>query len=530
MLKGIFLSLKRIYHHLYKSTELFISIHGKGKNKKENEEDKIESKVNIKIKSKSKIKTNDVPILSSYGVSILSEASNYSLLRNRISNNSNNNTLLLSSQKHNNFYDNTTGSQHKMIEKLLLSSKGKQNSSKHSFISKGNEIGEEIQNPFENGISAIKKDNLNSNSKIQEINEIKLDNNNTLNFNNNHNNEEEILSNFINFDFDFHDENHQNIQEEEKEDKTNIINQNNTTHNNLYNTPIKIEFTEKLFQSTLIKEKSRIHKFFTDQKINKKISKKKLDYDKQIEFPLFNNFDNKENENEEETYQKLYNKLVDLIYIKEDFENFKKSISTVQFDKNLIVNETFFNLNESSQPYINSSIRNDKLRHDNSASLENSNSIISNLSLKDVFDTTKKLINKTSNFIAYPLENGVIEEEDSNFNLNSMNTFNLKSNLNNIDFGNNLNNDDLYDIHDESKEKNEVLNIEDAVNQKIIAHKVNIPINFEKLSKQIYDNINHSISHKEQISTIFYNMLMIAQKKNIDLRQRTNFGEIIKNS
>ena len=69
------------------------------------------------------------------------------------------------------------------------------------------------------------------------------------------------------------------------------------------------------------KEKSRIHKFFTDQKINKKISKKKLDYDKQIEFPLFNNFDNKENENEEETYQKLYNKLVDLIYIKEDFEN-----------------------------------------------------------------------------------------------------------------------------------------------------------------------------------------------------------------
>lgn len=524
MLKGIFLSFRRIYHHLYKSTELFISVYGKGKNKKEKEEDKIESKSNLKIKSKSIIKANDVPILSSYGLSILSEASNYSLLKNRIQNNSNNSTLLLSSQKHNNFYDNSTGSQHKMIEKLLLSSKGKQNySSKHSFISKGNELGEEIQNPFDNGISAIKKDNMNSNSKIQEMNEIKLDNN-TLNFNNEQNKEGE-LSNFINFDFDFHDDIHQSIQE----DKTNVVNQNNITHNNPYNTPIKIELTEKLFQSTLLKEKSRIHKLFTDQKTNKKISKKKLDYDNQVEFTLLNNFDSKENE--EESYQKLYNKLVDLIYIKEDFENFKKSISAVKFDKNLIVNETFFNLNESSQPYINSSIRNEKLRHDNSASLENSNSIISNLSLKDVFDTTKKLINKTSNFIAYPLENGVIEEEDSNFNLNSMNTFNLKSNLNNIDFGNNLNNDDLYEeIQDEIKEKKQMFNIEEAVNEKITEHKNNLPINIEKLSKQIYSKINHNISTKEQISTIFYNILMVSQKKNIDLTQTTNFGEIIKNT
>ncbi len=60
-----------------------------------------------------------------------------------------------------------------------------------------------------------------------------------------------------------------------------------------------------------------------------------------------------------------------------------------------------------------------------------SHSILSNLSLQDVFNSTnKKLLDKNSHIFHEPNGN-IILEEDSNFNLN---TFNLKTNFNNFEF------------------------------------------------------------------------------------------------
>jgi hypothetical protein len=60
-----------------------------------------------------------------------------------------------------------------------------------------------------------------------------------------------------------------------------------------------------------------------------------------------------------------------------------------------------------------------------------SSSILSNLSLQDVFNSTnKKLLDKHSHVFHEPNVN-IILEEDSNFNLN---TFNLKTNFNNFEF------------------------------------------------------------------------------------------------
>ncbi len=82
-----------------------------------------------------------------------------------------------------------------------------------------------------------------------------------------------------------------------------------------------------------------------------------------------------------------------------------------------------------------------------------SSSILSNLSLQDVFNSTNKnLLDKNSHLFQEHMHNpNIILEEDSNFN---MNTFNLKTNFNNIEFdyaggGNDAYNVNNTNIHDD---------------------------------------------------------------------------------
>lgn len=71
-----------------------------------------------------------------------------------------------------------------------------------------------------------------------------------------------------------------------------------------------------------------------------------------------------------------------------------------------------------------------------------SSTILSNISLSEVFESTdKKLLNKTSYFNEnLNLPDNIIIEEDSNFNLNTF-SLNMKNNLNNMDLDFNMGDD-----------------------------------------------------------------------------------------
>jgi len=112
-----------------------------------------------------------------------------------------------------------------------------------------------------------------------------------------------------------------------------------------------------------------------------------------------------------------------------------------------------------------------------------SSSILSNLSLQDVFNSTNKnLLDKNShlfqehmNMQIHMHNPNIILEEDSNFN---MNTFNLKTNFNNIEFdyaagGNdevdlpNVHDDDNFNPNDVDKDAKDYLKL-DEIQEEIL--------------------------------------------------------------
>ena len=157
---------------------------------------------------------------------------------------------------------------------------------------------------------------------------------------------------------------------------------------------------------------------------------------------------------------------------------------------------------------------------------------MSNLSIKNVFDGKNiTIFNKT-----LP-NNTIIIEEESNLNITSVNTINLKSTLNDIVDGdlyyNNIqsNLQDIKEIAEENNNDNNEIIIQiilDEINE--INEKEEISIS--NLSNKIYsenylrDNI---IDNKEKISKTFYNLLLTSQENNIDIIQEIFFGKIIKN-
>ena len=160
-----------------------------------------------------------------------------------------------------------------------------------------------------------------------------------------------------------------------------------------------------------------------------------------------------------------------------------KRCTNIIVDPQIKVDQTFLYFNEANG---GTSSMYSYHRNDGSVSMDKSASIMSNLSVKEIFqDTNKKIINKTANVIDF---NGVIEEEESNLPIS---TFNMVSNLdNNIDFGNNLNNNSMEQIHEEEEEKKDDNVIEEVFSELLRGIKPKHVINVPELAKESYNQLN----------------------------------------
>jgi hypothetical protein len=281
---------------------------------------------------------------------------------------------------------------------------------------------------------------------------------------------------------------------------------------------------EKYLQKKSKLKKSRL-KF-----INLKLEKDNIiDYDITKILPKKNTLHNKE----------IIEKLKTEYYTIKDFINFKSSLSTEMNNINSRTYNNIFPLSNIFGSQINYSEKNLSSLYDKRRgidSFENSHSqslsIMSNLSIKNVFDGKNiNVINKT-----LP-NNTIIIEEESNLNITSVNTINLKSTLNDIVDGdlyyNNIQSNlhDIKEIAEENNNDNNELIIQIILDE-INKIKINDEISILNLSNKLYndnyirDNIN---DYKEKISQTFYNLLLVSQENNIDIIQEINFGKIIKN-
>ena len=329
---------------------------------------------------------------------------------------------------------------------------------------------------------------------------------------------QEILSDFVDF----------NIE-------NNNINSYNKENNN-NNSNLKENITSEKKSINERKEYSLKKIKFENKELNKtknkfKISSKlKLEKDEIIEMNIEEKY---KNEKLKIHIKEIIEKFKEEYKIKEDLNEYKKLINE-EIKNNIIItlNEMISNSNIFGSQIIsqkNISSLYDKRR--GLDSFENSQSqsitIMSNLSIKNVFDG-KNIINKNSNIINFP-DNNIIVEEESNLNITSVNTINLKSTLNDIVDGdlyyNNIQSN-LHDIQEIVEENNNEL-IDQNLFEEINKIKSNEEIPIQYLSDKIFNDCQ-KMNKKDKISKTFYELLFIAHENNIDIYQESLFGKIIK--
>ena len=366
------------------------------------------------------------------------------------------------------------------IKEQLISSQKKESSQK-------------IDVPFENDYSAIKVPSTAKN----DIN-LNIDENTNKNIN------DHEFSKFIDFDIG---ENNNNY---------NVYNQE-TPHKSSqpYQTPNKKDL--KILKPKTIKKKTIL-----------KLGSKHFIRDEDLTLELIKNFHKWEKVHESKDIHKLnadfYLELKKELAIENQIAESIKRCTNIIVDPQIKVDQTFLYFNEANG---GTSSMYSYHRNDGSVSMDKSASIMSNLSVKEIFqDTNKKIINKTANVIDF---NGVIEEEESNLPIS---TFNMVSNLdNNIDFGNNLNNNSMEQIHEEEEEKKDDNVIEEVFSELLRGIKPKHVINVPELAKESYNQLNiNNIDLTEKTAKIFYSLLFLSQKHNIDVTQEIPFGDIIKNN
>ena len=329
---------------------------------------------------------------------------------------------------------------------------------------------------------------------------------------------QEILSDFVDF----------NIE-------NNNINSYNKENNN-NNSNLKENITSEKKSINERKEYSLKKIKFENKELNKtknkfKISSKlKLEKDEIIEMNIEEKY---KNEKLKIHIKEIIEKFKEEYKIKEDLNEYKKLINE-EIKNNIIItlNEMISNSNIFGSQIIsqkNISSLYDKRR--GLDSFENSQSqsitIMSNLSIKNVFDG-KNIINKNSNIINFP-DNNIIVEEESNLNITSVNTINLKSTLNDIVDGdlyyNNIQSN-LHDIQEIVEENNNEL-INQNLFEEINKIKSNEEIPIQYLSEKIFNDCQ-KMNKKDKISKTFYELLFIVHENNIDIYQESLFGKIIK--
>ena len=450
-------------------------------------------KENKKNESKSSISINQMGILNSYNMSLLSSKS----------------------KGENSFW--------KTFNKKIENNK--EEKINENKIEKTPKIG--INNLID---TKIILSNMKTSKKKLFENVSKIENNQSKNssfINNCTNNiNQEILSDFVDF----------NIE-------NNNINSYNKENNN-NNSNLKENITSEKKSINERKEYSLKKIKFENKELNKtknkfKISSKlKLEKDEIIEMNIEEKY---KNEKLKIHIKEIIEKFKEEYKIKEDLNEYKKLINEeIKNNITITLNEMISNSNIFGSQIIsqkNISSLYDKRR--GLDSFENSQSqsitIMSNLSIKNVFDG-KNIINKTSNIINFP-DNNIIVEEESNLNITSVNTINLKSTLNDIVDGdlyyNNIQSNlhDIKEIAEENNNDNNELIIQiilDEINKIKIKDEISIVNLSNKLYNENYirDNI---IDNKEKIAKTFYYLLLASQENNIDIIQEINFEKIIKN-
>jgi hypothetical protein len=437
---------------------------------------------------------------------VLTEGSFKNLILSYKSSKLNNKENLLTSKKKKNFFEN--------LSKIDLNINDKSN-----FCNSNNTNNKDKNNTINNLLST------NSKKKSIEINN------------------EEILSEFVNYNLDF--ENPENTKKENrKEINTNFINK----------TPKKntLILSEDLYEKTLTKEKEKIINLISNKKINIKTSKNLLKKDEII------NFSSKEIENLKNSFilNEKINKIIIINIYKQLFQNdcinkFMKTLKLFRYEMplnfenviflsslnsfNLSQNNNSFNNNENKS-YSQSHLRADHSSENNNSSLINS--LLPNLTIDNIFEGSKIKINKNKNIMVFDnYKNETILEEESCLIINSLqnNNLNLKSSLNEISLDNKMSNfniqSNLYNVqehNEEEKKCNDSLKLENIINNIIIQNnEINLDLLINKNEElKNYFKLQNIYLNKYQKFILFYNILQISQKNNYYIYQKNLFDKI----
>jgi len=429
------------------------------------------------------------------------------------------------------------------FNKLILSYKHSQLNNKQNLLtSKKKNLFENISKIDINNNDKSNFFNSNNTNNKEKINSI---NSSLLNTNSKKKNilveNDEILSEFVNYNLNF-----ENPENENNENKS------KTNKNSIEKTPKKetLIFSEDLYEKTLTKEKKNILNLISNKKLNNK-GKNFLKKDENINFSL------KEVENiknlsifNEEIYKKISNDIYEQLFQNYCINSYMQSIKLFRYDLPLNFENVFlsslnsFNFSQNNNNSINTnenkSFSQSHLRADHSLENNNSsliNSLLPNLTIENIFEGSKIKINKNKNIMIFDNKNQTILEEESCLIINSLqnNNLNLKSSLNEISLDNKMGNfniqSNLYNVQEqdeEEKQYNEPLKLENIINNILVQNNeidLDLIINKNEELKNHFKSQNIHLNKHQKI-ILFYNILQISQKNNYYIYQKNLFDKI----
>ncbi len=197
------------------------------------------------------------------------------------------------------------------------------------------------------------------------------------------------------------------------------------------------------------------------------------------------------------------------ILIVNELDKFKDTLNIIPILEDLLDTDFEENIEEFRDELPETQSKIENFRASNRKS-EAKSKILSNISLGEVFESTNKKL-MTKNDLLLNLDNNIILEEDSVFNLNTLSL--LRTNLN-LEFP------EINEEENSTTYHHEVItNIRNGLKGDLID------------LNEITENIHCSFPEyekKEILSYSFYNLLIIAQNEDVNITQNKYFGDITK--
>ena len=423
------------------------------------------------------------------------------------------------------------------------------------YSNKKNEI--KIDEQKINQLSSIKRQNYNTSIKRDYNNLFDNENNISLNdyLNLYQNDEIDNNNNFSNGNLEEDDtiptpkvsEKNQNFQ---KHEKSAILNNNleqikeenkrkNIINEELFNTHIKDKISkikDDIISNNIIKQENK------DFKKNSKYINSKLKVDKYIDYydllskELEQRDESKELEN---IFCEFFSQIKYRFWKKDSYADFIYSLNNCQLFNLIKLNKEnnnsncFDTLMSNMELSNNKNLSNSNLYSSKSELLrDGSHSINDSQSTQTIENQIEKNITLISKFPKLVMPQSIIPEESSNF-LYSNNDYILNRSFGEPIEENNLRTN-LMEVQEIEEEKNILYeeNIEKELYKIGINEEININNIFENMnSNNIFNEekkINEDLLIKEYKTKIFYDILLIAQNKTINIIQKKPFGIILK--